>query len=234
MRAFLVAARAAVSYYNELFLLVGLSFFWWITGGIFLGAAAAITVIMFVAGPGGPWWLAPLIAIPAGPSIAAMNVVGRRISRDVRVGREFYMEGLKGLWRPALVLSAIGAVVYALLMVNILFYVAQTNSYLQLVAIAWVYLIILWTAIQFYAYPILVAMEQPKPLLALRTASIAAFANPLFSGLLVVVAAMVSALSAVLAVPLLMAWPALMALLGVHAFRLILQRAGIEPEEGGS
>jgi uncharacterized membrane protein YesL len=231
LRAFLIAARAAVTYYNDLFLLIGLSILWWLTGGVFFGVAVVLAIPMFVAEPGSAWWLTPLVAIPAGPAISAMAVVVRRSARDIRVDRGFYMEGLREHWRPAIILSAIGAVVLALLLLNFLFYSGQSNRYLQVASLVWGYLIVMWLAVQFYAYPILVAMERPRPLVALRTSAIATFANPLFSALLVLVAAILTTLSTVLAAPLLIAWPALMALLGQHALRLILERAGVNLDQ---
>jgi len=42
MRAFLVTWRSLLSVYNELFLLIGISLLWWLTGGFFLALAVLV------------------------------------------------------------------------------------------------------------------------------------------------------------------------------------------------
>lgn len=229
MRAFIVAWRAAIALYDELFFLVGINLLWWATGGIFVAGAALLGWLLLETG--GPWWIAPLAALPAGPAIAALAVVARRCAREIHVDRSYYFNGLKAFWRQALALSALGTVGLALLAFNMIFYFLQQNSLLQLLAILWAYLALLWLSAQLYAYPILVSMDRPRLLTALRLAVAAAFANPLFSLLLAVIAGALTALSILIPILLLLAWPALMSLLGVQALRLFLQRAGIKTED---
>ncbi len=94
----------------------------------------------------------------------------------------------------------------ALLLLNLLFYLGQGNALLQAVAFLWLYIIIFWLAMQIYVYPVLVSLEKPTVLGALRTA-LAAFANPLYSLLLLVVAIVLTVVSVVLAMLVLFAWP---------------------------
>ena len=90
-----------------------MSLVWFATGGIAVIVAALVGYPLAVTY--GPWWLAPLLAIPIGPATAALAVVARRCAADLRVTRTFYLDGLRTYWRPALGLSAIGMVVLALL-----------------------------------------------------------------------------------------------------------------------
>ena len=69
MRAFTVAWRAIRSWLNELGFLAGISLLWFITGGIMVVAAALLGWPMAMVG--GPWWLAPLLAIQIGPAMVA-------------------------------------------------------------------------------------------------------------------------------------------------------------------
>jgi hypothetical protein len=119
MRAFLVAGRAFRSIWSELAFLVGMSLLWFATGGAAVIAGGLLGWLMAVIG--GPWWAAPLLMIPIGPAVAALAVAARRCAVDLRVNRTFYLEGLRTYWRPALGLSAIGMVVFALLLMNITF-----------------------------------------------------------------------------------------------------------------
>lgn len=233
MRAFVVAWRSLVSFYNEMFLLISINLIWWLTGGVFVLLMATVAWSLLAAiGITGPWWLALLLAIPAGPANAALAVVTRRCARDIHVDRSFYWNGFKTYWKQALAISAIGMGVLALLLLNVLFYVQQTNAILKTLAILWVYLILFWLTMQIYVYPILVSLEKPTVLGAIKTAALAAFANPLYSMVLLIVAAALTALSVVLAILVLMAWPALMLLLGEHSLRLFLERAGVKVDDG--
>ena len=180
---------------------------------------------------GGPWWLAPLLAIPIGPATAALAVVARRCAAELRVTRTFYLDGLRAYWRPALGLSAIGMAVMALLLMNITFYASRPNGFMQGLTLIWAYLLVFWLSVQFYAYPVLVRMEKPRALGALRTAVLGALANPLFSIILVLIAAVFTVLGVLTMIFFFLIWPALMALLGEHAFRLFLARAGVKEED---
>lgn len=229
MRAFIAFGRTIVTFYNELFFLLGISLLWWVTGGIFVGLAGVIGWMFFTAG--GPWWLAPLAAIPAGPALAALAVVARRCVRDIHVDRSYYFDGLRAYWRQGLALNAIGMVMLSLLLLNLLFYAGQQSVLLAAFSALWAYLALIWLAIQLYAYPMLTGLEQPKVLQALRNAGLIAVANPFYSTLLVLLAIALTVMSVVVIALLPIAWPALLALLGEHGVRLVLIRAGILKEE---
>lgn len=229
MQAFGVAWRAIVALYNELFFLLGINLLWWATGGIFVAVAALLGWLWLVTN--GPWWIVPLVALPAGPATAALAVVARRCARELHVDRSYYFLGLKTFWRQGLALSAIGAIGLTLMGLNLTFYFVQQNPLLQVLAVLWAYLSLLWLSVQLYVYPILVSMERPGVLSALRLGIAAALANPLFSFLLIVIAGALTALSVLLPILLPLAWPALVSLLGVQSLRLFLQRAGVKTED---
>ena len=226
MRAFIVVWRALVSFYNELFFLIGMSLLWWLTGGIFV--AAAILLGWPLATVSGAWWLAPLLAIPAGPATAALAHVARRVAREERVDRSFFWEGFRLYWRRALILNAISMAILALLCLNLIFYSGISISFLQALTILWLYLIIFWLAALLTLFPMLAALTEPKVWIALRTTALMTFANPLFSVLLLLLAVVLTALSVILVILLPLAWPALMALLGEHALKLVLEKVGVK------
>ena len=88
-----------------------------------------------------------------------------------------------------------------------------------------------WLSVQLYAYPVLVRMEKPRALGALRTAVLGALGDPLFSIVLVLIAAIFTVLGLLTIIFFFLIWPALMALLGEHSFRLFLARAGVKEED---
>jgi uncharacterized membrane protein YesL len=230
MRAFLVTWRSLVSLYNELFLLIGMSLLWWLTGGFFLAIAILLGWPMLYIG--GPWWLAPIIVIPAGPAAAALAHVTHRVARELRADRSFFFEGFREYWKKALGVSAILAVVTSVLTLNLLFYISRPEPIVQALSLLFILLLVYWFSVQIYAFPILVGMKEPSVLGAIKMALMMAFANPLFSVLIVVIAALLTGLSIVLAVLVVLAWPAIMLLLGSHSLKLVVERAAPQAEEG--
>lgn len=229
MRAFLVAWRSLVSIYNELFLLIGVNLLWWITGGFTIAAAVILGWPLLEIG--GPWWLAAAIAIPAGPATAALANVLHRAARDLHVDRSFFTDGLREYWRRALAISALLALGDMLLILNILFYISRVGSLLQAFSLFFVVLLVYWLSVQIYIFPVLVGMKEPSVLGALKMALMLAFANPLFSVLILVIAALLTGLSVVLAVLVLVLWPSIVVMLGSHALKMVAEMAGITPEE---
>ncbi len=222
MRPFVATWRTLVSFYNDLFLLMGMSGLWWITGGFMAGAAAVLTWAVLQAG--GPVWLLPLLAIPAGPASAALANVTRQSARDLAADRSFFFDGLRTYWRQALGLSAASMAVLSLLLLNLLFYASQSNSWLRALGLLWLYLLLVWLVVQIYLYPALVALKEPTVWGALRMATVLAFANPLYTFVLLLIAAVLTGLNILLAILVVIAWPALMALLGEHSVKLLIEQ----------
>jgi hypothetical protein len=222
VRAFGVAWRSIVSFYNELYLLVGISLLWWVTGGIFVALSGAAAWILIQAG--GVWWFSPLIAIPAGPASAALAYLTRQVVRDLAADRAYYLEGLRRYWKLALGVSAASMGILSLLILNIQFYSAQPQIAFRLFTVFWLWLGIFWFGIQLFIYPVLVGLKEPGFLATVRTASFLAFASPLFTVILLAIAGALTALSVVFAILVLLAWPAMMALLGEQSLLLIMQR----------
>jgi uncharacterized membrane protein YesL len=235
VRAFGVTWRTIVSLYNELFLLVGMSCLWWVTGGLFVGLAVYLGLFVLPILNGPEWWLiflVPLAAIPAGPATAALANVTSRAARELHVDGSYYWEGWRACWRKALTLNAINMGILAILLFNLFFY-ASRPGFVQIIAFLWLYLILFWLGMQIYLFPILARLENPSIFSALRNAAILTFANPLFSIALVLLAATLTGVSIGIAILLLLAWPALMSLLGHQALSLFIERAGgVKKEEG--
>ncbi len=234
MRALLMVWKAGVSYYNEMFLFVGLSILWWLIGGF-------MAVALFFAGwfslqlaaQSGFWLLlcaVPLLAIPIGPANAAMAAAARRAARELHIDRSFFWDGLRTYWRQALGLSSISMLIMALLMVNVGFY-WRMSGFIQFVAILFLYLLLFWLSVQIYLFPVLVGLKEPTILAALKTASVLAFANPLFSIVLLLLAIVLTVLSIVIPLLLLFAWPAFMLLLGEHSLMVFMEKMGIGEQD---
>jgi uncharacterized membrane protein YesL len=175
MRALSVTWRTIVSLYNELFLFIGLCLLWWLTGG-FMVAAMVIFGLPFLQ-VGGPVWLVPLVAIPAGPATAALANAARRAARDIHVDRSFFWDGWKQYWKRALALNAISMVIFSLLILNLFFYLGRAGL-VQALAFLWAYLLVFWFSVQLYLFPVLIGLKEPTVLGALRTAVVFGLAKP--------------------------------------------------------
>jgi len=240
MRAFTVAFRALVSFYNELFLLVGLNVIWWITGGIFVGLALALSwSALSLTTPEGqpilltvnPFWLLPLVAVPAGPAQAALANVARPVARDLHADRSMYFEGFRLYWKQALALAAISMGVLSLLLLNLFFYISRSSPFFQTLALFWALLIVFWLGVSLYLFPVLVGLKEPGVVAALKTAIGVAFANPFYSLLLVAIAGVLSLVCVPLAFLFVLALPAVIALLGEQGLKLVVERVR-GPDEG--
>ncbi len=233
MGAFRVTLVAIKRYYNDLFFMVGISGLWWLTGGIFAGLAILAAGLSIAAD--GPIWLAPLLAIPAGPAGAALAHVTDRIARDLSADRSDYWEGWRTHWRRALALNAISMALLAMLLLNWQFYSVQPSDILRAFSIAWLISALYWLAAQLTLIPVLASLEEPRVLTALRMGAMLPLVTPIFTLLLLLIAVLLTGISILLPLLLFVTWPALMSLLGEGAWRLVVTqaRAKVKPEETG-
>ena len=222
MQALRMTWRSLASFYEELLLQIGVSILWWITGGVFAGAAVWLAWLTLRTGD---LWLVPLVAIPAGPATAALANVTFQTSRDLRAGVDLFWAGFRSHRRRALAVNALSMVMLALILLNQGFYYAQGNTILHVFSFFWVYLAFFWITAQFYLFPVLVGMEHPSVKEALKMTAVLAFANPFYSIAFLVLAALLTGISIAVAPLLLLAWPAVMSLMGQHSLKMFVEQA---------
>jgi hypothetical protein len=123
----------------------------------------------------------------------------------------------------------------ALLLVNFLFYLAQPNEWVRIIAIPMFYLLLLWLGVQTYLMPLMVISGWDKgrgvgrlnPLPVLKRAVRLALAEPLYTLLLSLAVFVWLLFNAVLAGPILVLTMAGLALIRTRATLTVLGR---EPE----
>ena len=202
MKAFVVMGRVLKAAYEDLFLCVFMSIAWWIG-------------------------LLPIVTIA--PVIMATNRVANRIANYKRVDNSFFWEALRqhigrGWLMVLLTLGVPAAVVF-----NIWFY-ANSQGYLRIVGVAWLWMLLLVIMISQYFIPLFWQQDEPSIKLALRNATILALRNPLYTLLILLFQLVLLALSVGLPLPLVLLWPALAALTGNFALTGLLQEMGLAPE----
>ena len=200
MQAFGVLGRSLKDLWEELFLVIGLSLLWW------------LAVILLVGGP---------------PATVALTTIGYRLGREQRVNLDFARETFKEnfwiSWRLGL-FAAAGAIVIA---GNIYFYLQQSGSWLQVLTFVFLYLALALLTVLLYAFPFVQAMTPATALGALRNAAIIAFANPLFSLILLLGMGVLTAVAIALPILAVLLLPGLLGIISGRALANRLDAAEI-------
>lgn len=202
MKAFVVMGRVLKAAYEDLFLCVFMSIAWWIG-------------------------LLPIVTIA--PVTMATNRVANRIANYKRVDNSFFWEGLRQHIGRGWLLMFITLGVPAAVVFNIWFY-ANSQGYLRIVGVAWMWMLLLVLMISQYLFPLFWQQDEPSIKLALRNSAILALRHPLYTLLILLFQLLLLALSVGLTLPLVLLWPALTALTGNFALAGLLQEMGLAPE----
>ncbi len=165
------------------------------------------------------WAALSLTVVLWPPATAALHGVMRAIARgEPPTTADFTGAARRYAWvsfRWAL-LNALAGVVWA---VNVAFYGGMRSVWagaaLTLLALASA----LWLGAQLYVWPLLLAQETPRLWPALRRALLMTLAAPRYTLILLVAAALASALSLATVIPLAIFWGGFLALLGQVAVR---------------
>jgi hypothetical protein len=129
-----------------------------------------------------PLALALLLGILPNPLAAGLQHCARLAVRDEPFVLSDLQRGLQEYWRPALLLFVIGLVALLVILLNLSFYARVGGALSTVLALIWLYLLILWLAVHLYAYPLLFTVERPTwrkaVLLVYRNALVLAVTRP--------------------------------------------------------
>jgi uncharacterized membrane protein YesL len=192
---FAILWRSVVNCYDDLFPLVGMNLVWLV---LTIPVVAVIVLVLTIFGlpAEGSFILAILLAmILPTPASIGLHYYANQLVKEERVEFDLFWAGLKALWKRSLALFAIGFAATALLVLNLTFYATNVASPLKLIAILWVYALILWVMMQMYVNPLLVEQENKSIKLILRNAFILTIDNLVTSFVLLVVLVALSAVS---------------------------------------
>ncbi len=198
MRFFKIVAKAAVAFYEELFLfsLMGL-----------------IYVVCF------------FLVIPGPFALAGIYRISQRAVRGKAVKWRIVWQGVKEYGLRALLVFFLVVVGYALLLSNLWFYNSEISPFPDDVGVwvtpLWVLLILLWSGVSFYATAFLVELKEPKTLNIFRNSLFLTILRPIQTLLFLVISILVLVLSVVLPI-LLAVSPAFIATLSVTAVRTLV------------
>jgi len=197
-----VLTRSLRTTWEELLTLAGLSLLWWVGLLLIVGAAPATTALATMS-----YQAAQGNAI----SISQAWAVFRR---------QFWLS-----WRIGLAALISGG----LILFNLWFY-AQQENWLRLLAFLFIYLGFAWLTIHLYIFGLLTALKTPSARQAYRNAAILAFSNPLYSLGILLFLAIFTLISLIFPPLAIFVWPGASAMLAGHALLDRLQTARIATE----
>lgn len=169
------------------------------------------------------WWLCVVVVVLIPPATAGLMYIANELAHERRIEWSMAITGARlYFWRSYQVaLVSIGIVI--VLLTNIWFYVNVAGGVLQYLAILWIYLLIIWLLAQFYVYPFLIQMEQPRLLLIYRNALLLTLSRPLFTVVLILLLVAATILGGILAIILILAIPGLWAIASNRALVFVLE-----------
>jgi uncharacterized membrane protein YesL len=199
MRFFKVVAKAAVSFYEELF-------FFFLTGLIY--------VIGFI------------LIIPGPFALAGIYRISQRAVRGKAVKWRIVWQGVKEFGLRTFLIFVLIVLGFVLLLTNLWFYNSPEISPFPAnvgvwVTPLWILLILLWSGVAFYATAFLFELEEPKTFMVLRNSLFLTVLRPIQTLLFLIVSVLALVVSVALPI-LLTVSPAFIATLSVTAVRTLV------------
>ncbi|MCX6048792.1 MAG: hypothetical protein NT075_27135 [Chloroflexi bacterium] len=227
MKAFLIMGRTFKAAYDDLFLCVFLSIAWWV-GTLILPIAFGSLASRLGLAPTIIIPIAALLMLPAAPIMMGIHRVANRIANYQRVDNSFFWEGTRyQIWRGLLLFALIIFVPLAIAF-NIWFYF-NSQGWLQIVGVAWAWLLLLCLMMGQYLFPLFWQQDNPDIKLAIRNAALLTLRHPLYSFLMLLFQLVLFAICAALTLPLILLAPALLALAANFGMTGMLQEMGLAP-----
>jgi uncharacterized membrane protein YesL len=176
--------------YDEMLLLLKANLVWLLVSAV-LGCP--LTLILVAALPpmttetGSPDLIVPLtlagfllLIVPNPASIGLHRVAARMILKDSPPWSEFWGGFIHNLGL-GLLLYVVGMTGVVVLGVNTVFYWRTYDGPIQALSILWLYLGLYWLAIQLYLGPLIVLMDERRPLALYRRAAALVLAQPIYT-----------------------------------------------------
>lgn len=175
------------------------------------------------------------LLLPLWPGMwLALYVVCNRSANEFAFSYDHFWAAFRTYWRTAWMYSAIALVVSVLLGVNFWWYGAAFGDagWVAWVRGAWMALLLFWLVIQFYVYAFFVEQEDKRWRVAVRNAALVSAANPVFTGIMLLVASIIVGLSLLLTPVFVLLGPAAWIMFGTGAVvnRVNLYRERLKAE----
>lgn len=203
MKAFTVMGRTIKAAYEELFLCVFLSLLWWV--GTFLIVTAA-------------------------PATLGLHRVANRMANYQRVDSGFFWEAARQYMGRGWLLYLLNLLIPAAVAFNIYFYLQSAATWMRIIAIAWLWILLLIVMMLQYIFPLFWQQDEPDVKLVLRNALLLSLRYPLYTLLMLLFQIVLIAICVGTTLPAVLLMPALIAIAANFALVGMLQEMGLAPQ----
>jgi uncharacterized membrane protein YesL len=192
--AFAVYWWALKHTYEELFTIAGVNLVW---------IGVGVVVPASVASLGAPWfWVGlALFLILLPPPTGGAFYYTNLLAHEKSAGFRDFWEGTKKYYLKSWFSAWLFLGVAALMVTNIWFYGQFEGGWVFWVQALFLSLLIYWSAIQIYVFPMLLEQKEEKLLMAIRNGAILAVSSPLFTLLVIILSLLTFALSVGVTLP---------------------------------
>lgn len=203
MKAFLVMGRSLKAIYDELFLWVWLSAL---------------------------WWLGTVLVVTAAPATVGLNMVANRVANYKRVDSGFFWESARQHVGKGWLLYALTLLLYAGVIMNIVFYLNSAASWMQIIGIIFIWILILLMMSTQYFFPLFWQQDEPSLKMVLRNAVLLALRYPVYTFLMLIFQILLLVISFVTVLPILLLMPAAIAVSANFTLVGALQEMDLAPQ----
>jgi len=166
--------------------------------------------------------LALLLCLPivtAPPALAGLHNLAFYVVTEKRVEFRLFWEGFKEFALDSWKLTAINALVFGILGVDVWFYLSNVQGVWRVLGFVGVWMLAIWAVAQLYALPLLVRQEERKLLPLIKNTVLLTLAFPVFSVTVALSLLLLLALSLLLPILFVLVGPVFAAVTGAHALR---------------
>jgi len=171
--------------------------------------------LLLLASVGLVWWVGTVLIVPGPAVTAGLALIAYRIVHEERVNFSIFWEETKSSLGKGWKLAGVNLLALILIATNIVFY-WRFEGWVRYVVVAWVYIALLWLAMQLFLFPLLYEMEKPRLTWLLRNAALMPMFRPGYTLLTLILCLLVTALSIAVPFLLITVWPSLLALVGAR------------------
>jgi len=179
------------------------------------------------------WCLAAVTVVGLPLASAGLAWVAAEISEGKVIGWRTFVEGARRFWKQAYLWGLFNLVVGALIVMNLVFYLSQPESWTVVPLMLFGAVGLWWIGTQFYFFPFLTHQEKPEIRTAYRNGLVLMLSHPSLSLVMFIVVVVLTVISYLLLFPLFLFY---FALLSIFANRAVVEavRAQQEAEEAAA
>ncbi len=201
VKAFTMMGRTLKAAWEELYLVVGISLF---------------------------WWLGALLIVTAAPATRGSQGVANRIANYRRSSMDIFWEEARTRIGASWLLTGIMIFAFAMIPLNIWFYSSGgIEGWRAIVVALWLWALLLYFMVSQYLFPLLCQQSEASVGMAIRNAAVLAMRSPFYSLLGVLFEVLIVVLCFALVAPVVFLLPGLLALANNFFLTGLLQEMGL-------